>query len=108
MATTRMLNDNQTVWVTTYFGGIERGTRFDISMQLSAEEQVTATFTVESLMDILKGNGRIQGLAKPDLDDDDKFDRQNDRILDDEEEDRRNGVGDEIISTGWFVPEDVV
>lgn len=106
MATTRMLNDNETVWVTTYFGGIERGTCFDISMQVSEVAQITMNVSIAELRDLIMRNGEMKGLAKPDPDD--RFDRQQNRILDDEEEDRRNGVGGEIIYTGWVKPEDVV
>jgi len=68
MAKTVMLNFNQTVWVTTYFGGEGHGTCFDISMQLNEETQVTRTFDLTELRRMLLENGDVRGLVKPDPD----------------------------------------
>jgi hypothetical protein len=67
MATTIPLNSLHTVWVTTYHGGA-KGTCFDISVQLNADTQLTATYTVEELVQLLNDKGgHVRGLAKPDF-----------------------------------------
>lgn len=65
MATTVSLNSLDTVWVTTYCGGEGLGTCFDISIQTGSEMQLTATFTVADLVELLSLEGRARGLAKP-------------------------------------------
>ncbi len=68
MGTTRSLNDAGTAWSTTYYGGADMGTCFDISVQINDEEQVTATFTVPELIELLRKNGNKKALRKPSFD----------------------------------------
>ncbi len=68
MAITRYLNDYEDVWVTTYYGGKDRGTCFDISMQMSNNTQYTATFTHDKLAQILQVLGEKKPLARPCVD----------------------------------------
>lgn len=68
MAKSVSLTSLDTVWCTTYLVGEQLNTRFDISMQLDADTQVTATFTTEQLRDRLMAQGSVYGLAKPEFD----------------------------------------
>lgn len=67
MSKTVALNGLETVWVTSYATGSQRGTRFDITVQLDEQTQLTATFTVDELADVLRRQpgSAVRGLAKP-------------------------------------------
>jgi hypothetical protein len=73
MAKTVMLNSANTVWATTFWGGEDKGTCIDISMILTDELQVTRTFTMDELREILcEGGGVTRGVAVPSPDNEDK------------------------------------
>lgn len=68
MATTRPLNDKGTAWVTTYYGGGDLGTCFDLTAQINPEEQVTATFTLPELIELIRKYGNTTVLRVPSFD----------------------------------------
>jgi hypothetical protein len=65
MATTRSLNSEKTVWVTTY---AKDGSRcYDISMKIGEKTQATRTFTEQQLCDMLVSEGGIRYLMQPEM-----------------------------------------
>jgi hypothetical protein len=68
MATTLSLNNNSSVWVTTFYGGEYKGTCFTITKQCG-DSQVSRTFTMTDLENMLfREGGTVSGLVKPDFD----------------------------------------
>jgi len=65
MTTSVPLNMAETVWVTTFYGGQERGTCFDVSVRTGEDTQVTATFTLEEFATLVKAYGQEKTFAKP-------------------------------------------
>lgn len=53
MSTTRAITDDGNAWVTTFFGGVQRGRCFDIGLARDGQK-VKATLTEEELWNFLK------------------------------------------------------
>ncbi len=69
MATTRPLNDAQDIWVTTFFGGADKGTCFTITAGFAdSKVAVSRTFTKEELKLLLVETGKVSAFHRPSFD----------------------------------------
>jgi hypothetical protein len=62
-----ILNDSGTVWCTTFYGGVQRGTCYDFVMVLDDRSQVQSTLTHKELEHLLFERGHVYPITTPDF-----------------------------------------